>query len=473
MRAALAILWMAGACASPSAPTPQVGPPNAAVAPPPAPPARDVESGPARAESPPAALEAPPRADAAPPPPPPLAFEAVPRVSEVDAAIVARVRALREVHPEREEAVFVKLGSSSTVNRGFLHCFAGRRVELGAYADLQPTLDLFRTGRIGSRTPFDRRSEAARVGWSIRSAMIGDPNPVQRELRASDARWALALFGPNDVERENARLFAERLDWLVRTVLEEGALPILASITPRRDDPAINAHITRHNRVIYVTARAWGLPFMDFHAALRALPRRGVLGDGQHPNVYRVRGTRRACHFTPRGLRYGHNQRNLLVLRTLDALRRATLADGMERPDAPREDPALTVEATTARAPAAWIHALPFGARHGLSARPSDAIPESCEDADAATSARVASHGFRLSEATRVRVEARGLAGVRPAVALRDADGQCLRLAARPLVAALEPGEYAIELYAGAGRETTLAWESTSPAILLGVTRAR
>ena len=76
---------------------------------------------------------------------------------------------------------------------------------------------------------------------------------------------------------------------------------------------------------IFVTralADIWSLPYIDYYAKLVALPSQGLARDGVHTNILGKGGVRNACVFNDRGLRFGQNNRNLLTLKMLDALRR-------------------------------------------------------------------------------------------------------------------------------------------------------
>ena len=124
--------------------------------------------------------------------------------------------------PELRDDRVAKMGGSSVESRAFLHCFDTDEVNLGGRDELAPTLDAFRRRSSGA-TSFARASLATRVGWSIRHAMGGRPPYVHRELTALRPRWALALFGSNDVEGRDDDRYAARLDGLVSAVRAAGS----------------------------------------------------------------------------------------------------------------------------------------------------------------------------------------------------------------------------------------------------------
>jgi len=238
---------------------------------------------------------------------------------ELDQGVVDHVRQIHAIDPERRDDVFSKMGGSSVASQAFLHCFATEYVDLGERPELAETIDFFNTGR---RNSFNRQSEAAGVSWNLRYVLGGRPASFREELEETGARWALVLFGGNDAQNENERVYFKRLVYLVERLEEMGVVPILGSAMPRR-----NAYkdrwIHRFNLITEAVAKNWSLPYIDYHGALSALPRKGLARDGMHPNVLPPGGYKTSCQLTEKGLRYGNNVRNLLTLEMLDALRRA------------------------------------------------------------------------------------------------------------------------------------------------------
>ena len=239
---------------------------------------------------------------------------------ELDEEVVEHVLEIRERNPELREDAFSKMGGSSVASKAFLHCFATEFVDLGERPELAETIEYFNTGR---RNSFNRKSEAAGVSWNLRYVLGGRPANFREELKATNARWALVLFGSNDAQNENERVYLKRLVYLVEQMEEMGVVPILGAALPRRNTYK-NRWIYRFNLITEAVAKHWHLPYIDYHAALSALPRKGLARDGVHPNVLPPGGLKNTCNLTEEGLRYGNNVRNLLTLEMLDALRRAT-----------------------------------------------------------------------------------------------------------------------------------------------------
>jgi hypothetical protein len=130
-------------------------------------------------------------------------------------------------------------------------------------------------------------------------------------------RYAVLMFGTNDIEIGQLHYFADRMFDVTEYLTERGVVPILSTIMPRHDRHGAAAAVPRYNAVIRGIAQARQVPLVDYHRELVSLPGQGVGEDGIHPKTYVGELGRNACDFTEKGLRYGYNLRNLLMLRAL------------------------------------------------------------------------------------------------------------------------------------------------------------
>lgn len=308
------------------------------------------DAGPAPADAAPPLADArpadpdaapPPEPDAAPPPEPdaapppeeeegPAIYTADRLVSPLTPWVVDRLRQVVTLDEGLADDVFAKVGASSTVSRGFLHCFAGDNVDLAGEDELWPTIQHFRGGDAAGTDPYTRTSLTATVGWSASHAIAGDPSPLDRELDAIRPRFAVVMYGTNDIQRRDLDGYYGNMLTLVDQLTEQGVIPIVSSVMPRDDDAAADALVPSYNAVVRGVAQGRQVPFVDLHQALVVLPNHGLGPDRLHSSSYRGG----SCVFTEEGLLHGYNWRNLLTIRALHGLVETVLG-GAPAPDAP------------------------------------------------------------------------------------------------------------------------------------------
>ena len=350
-------------------------------------------------------------------------------------AALARVRSMRASHPGLHEDAFSKMGGSSVESRAFLYCLASEFVEFGDHGELSDTVEFFDPP---GRSSFARKSLAAGVSWNLRYVLAGRPPRFRREIDETRARYALVLFGANDAQYKNERVYARRLVELIDRLVDLGVVPVLGAAPPRRS-PTDDRWVRRHNLITEAIAKHWELPYVDYYTAMSELPRKGLARDGLHPNVFPPGGTRAACRFGERGLRYGHNLRNLLTLQMLEALRNAADAPPPSREPAFAGPPTPWAESTPATV---TVDDLPFSARVDKAAlEPSDALPPGC--GEMRPGSRVYRTRVALEERARIRAIALDLDGYRPRVFWVQGEAgneRCLKRRTQVLQLAARPG---------------------------------
>jgi lysophospholipase L1-like esterase len=132
--------------------------------------------------------------------------------------------------------------------------------------------------------------------------------------------FAVVMLGTNDVFKGTEPSYELRLKALVDDLVARKIVPILSTIPPLRDTRR-NPIIVKMNEIVRKVAAQASIPLMDFHLAVRDLPRFGLSQDGIHPFEAKTG----ACDFRAPAMNAGYNQRNLLTLRALDGVRRAAL----------------------------------------------------------------------------------------------------------------------------------------------------
>jgi hypothetical protein len=273
--------------------------------------------------------------------------------SPITAAVAANLRAIAARNGGAlQPDVFMKVGDSITADPRFLTCFSGGSVDLGDHADLMSTLTFFEGGDAAGSDPFARTSLAAVVGWSADAALAGDPDPLDQEEGAIQPRYAVVMFGSNDVVARSIFTYEASLLTIVDDLAAQGVVPILSSIPPQTQTATGTANVPRYNAVSRGIAAARLVPYMDYWREMEPLPNLGLGGDGLHPDGY----PGGACLLTTAGLQYGYNVRNLLTLASL--ARTKAVVDGGAPPDPEPSAPAV-VGAGSYDAPFV-IDSLPF-----------------------------------------------------------------------------------------------------------------
>ena len=247
-------------------------------------------------------------------------------LSPVTENVAENLRAIAFTGLELKSDVFMKVGASSTVSNANLHCFAGNQIQLDEYEDLQPAIDFFLAGDAAGGNPFERETLAAKVGMSAGWVMTGSPSPLDLEIEAIQPGYAFVHYGTNDMglgsTYESALWkFGDRMLELSDELIAEGIIPVLMTIAARGDKISANRWVPTYNAVIRAVAQSRQIPLLDLHYALEPLEDDGLSGDGIHLNTYKADGFYRPCVFTPAGLAFGMNMRNLVSLMALDTLR--------------------------------------------------------------------------------------------------------------------------------------------------------
>lgn len=220
-----------------------------------------------------------------------------------------------------QRGVFSKVGDSITVDPSMYAPFAIGAYELGPYANLQPTVNTFRNS-------FDVASVAATSGWTTTNLLnpqFANPDlcqagetPLACEYRLRRPTVALIMVGSNDVAFMPPDEYRGNLATIVDFTVGQGVIPVLSTIPNRL---GFDGGVTSFNQIIRETAATFGVPLVDYNAALAGLPNQGLSGDGLHPSSP-PDGVANSGRFNGEMLQFGYTMRNLVQLQALDVLRR-------------------------------------------------------------------------------------------------------------------------------------------------------
>jgi hypothetical protein len=359
--------------------------------------------------------------------------------SPITPYVAASIAAIAEAAPRRDD-VFAKIGASSTESVNFMHCFVDdAKIDLGGRDHLWETIDTFRA-EVDGTTSFDRVSLCAIKGWSTITALSGDPSPLQLEIDAADPRFAVVMYGTNDIQLGSAHNFGAAMLTLVETMTTQGVVPLLTTIQPRDDDPEADAEVPIYNAIIRAIAQAEQIPLIDFHRELLPLPDHGLGNDGIHRAVYTPNGIPSACLLSAAGLDFGANVRNLLSLEALERAR--VVVDGVEELDPPK----LQLAGAGLPRDPYVIPGLPFGDRRDTSVDGValiDSYTGCGADQDESGSEIYYRLDLEVSETVRALVVDRGDVDIDLHLVDTSASGEgCIARADRSLTVELGPGTY-------------------------------
>jgi lysophospholipase L1-like esterase len=216
--------------------------------------------------------------------------------------------------------VVVKVGDSNSANRLYLSPISAGDYNLGVYDFLQKTVDFFGAS-------FGAPDLATRVGAT--SQMILDPiftdaaqcqpdeSLLQCEYRLRQPAVAVIMFGQNDIRSLSSTEFDQAIRQIVEETIRQGIVPVLATFTSNPIDAENWEKALRYNLIIVDIADDFDAPLINIWSAFRDLPDFGLLDDNTH-----LTWSGEPVVFDGHEARYGMTLVNLLVLTTLDELRR-------------------------------------------------------------------------------------------------------------------------------------------------------
>jgi lysophospholipase L1-like esterase len=265
--------------------------------------------------------------------------------------------------------VFAKVGDSISQSPAFMEQIGCGHYRLSGQPSLRDVIHYFarrplsgQSSDCGRVNSFSRDSAATQAfaasSWPLtpgasRSAQcLAAESPLGCELRLVRPAWALVLFGTNDVtigidiaHVDPLPGFLEQIDRIVAATSREGVVPILTTLPPR-SGALEEAATERLNRGLYRLARRRRAPLINLWRGLRTLPNQGLSADGLHPSLYggpqcvglcdpaKCAPACQSANFSPAGLQFGHDLRNLVSLRMLAraaAFERVTMKAGRGR----------------------------------------------------------------------------------------------------------------------------------------------
>jgi hypothetical protein len=263
--------------------------------------------------------------------------------SPVTASVIAKIRLIIDAGAKagRHIARFIKIGDSITTSGAESHsqplspflcqCICPDYTPEDKAWDFRRNLDIHKDKLFLSLnfflndsmpdgvSSFNRASAAAAVGMVADWAVTGNPSPLRKEIDAVNPQFAIIMYGANDVGGYGSMhnimsTYMRGVRRIVDSCITSGIVPILTATCPRVDKMEYTLAMSY---LIRALAQQYQIPFIDYYRAMMPLPEYGLRDDGVHPNYMDYN---KSCWFTPDGLTYGYNLRNLLTLETLSRM---------------------------------------------------------------------------------------------------------------------------------------------------------
>lgn len=264
--------------------------------------------------------------------------------------VLDNINTVAALAPDHPEAMFIKVGDSISAGGGHMSQFLCQldlpdwtpdtmpwdfARDISAQEYLRPALDFFLTLQVPSRvfdegqeqyySPFARDSLATMVGASADWAISGNPSPLLQEIDSMNPRYAIVMYGSNDVGGYGN--LGEKMDYIMRrfvplidNCISNGVIPIMTA--PPLSGDHYDESITL-GHLIRALSQDRQVPFLNYQHAMWSLPNHGLGGDNVHPTYVQYN---QIAWFNAEDLDYGYNLRNLLSLEALQRMYESRVA---------------------------------------------------------------------------------------------------------------------------------------------------
>lgn len=216
----------------------------------------------------------------------------------------------------RNPAMLSKVGDCNSTGWVFLHPFGENQYDLGAYSQLEDTVEVFAEA-------FSYRTYAAYNGlnagavldpiWAHPEVCEAGETPLLCDYRVHNSSVAVIMFGTNDMLVLTPAQFDRSLRQVVNESIQAGVIPLLSTFPRHLTYPDRSVLL---NKIVVQVALDFDIPLINLWLALEPLPDHGIAEDAFHLNGPLTR----AGDMSEPNLQTGFPMRNLVTLQALDAL---------------------------------------------------------------------------------------------------------------------------------------------------------
>ncbi len=255
---------------------------------------------------------------------PAASFRTLPTIPIIDGETQAHLQqvAQRGAALGNRRDVFAKAGDSISAITSDSYTPLGQfGYNLRAYglpAELVETWQTYLAPVPGGNS-FTRVSSSAFPGWQAKDILA----TAAGEVAAVRPGIALVMVGTNDASTGDAYGYGEKLRQIVRTYESLGVVPVLSTIPDCYLNAITRVWVDQANQVVADLADEMNVPLWNYWQALQTVPGHGISADTVHPNTAPAGGG----DFSPTGLLFGYNVRNLTALQVLSKVRDVVFDD--------------------------------------------------------------------------------------------------------------------------------------------------
>ena len=212
-----------------------------------------------------------------------------------------------------------KIGDSVVANEWYLLPMSWPEVELGPYAYMQPTLELFGSGMSESIAARQGLTSATAFDpfWADKSQCQSRETPLACEYRVKRPSIAFIMFGFNDMIAMSAEDYHTQMRRIVEESIAVGVIPVLITFSSNPDSPE-GPDSLEYNAAVIDVATRYQVPLINLWLATRGLPDYGLERDHIH---LKNSGYDHLSYMNGQEAESGVSLLNLLSLRLLHDIR--------------------------------------------------------------------------------------------------------------------------------------------------------
>ena len=242
-------------------------------------------------------------------------------IAHISGTVSPRVRQIYQDGLRRgnQPLVFSKVGDSITANQPFFGPFAAGKYDLGSYAYLQESIEIFdpsmRRASLAAANAFNAAAVVSDL-WADQNQCEPSETPLECEYRLNRPSIAIIMLGSVDMQIYTAEEYETYMVEIVQTTIDSGIVPVLTTF-PNQPDFFWEESV-EFNNILREIARREQIPLIELREPALNLPNSGVEEDKFHLS----RPDHEFMVLNEDEFQYATTLRDLLTMQMLDTIRR-------------------------------------------------------------------------------------------------------------------------------------------------------